>query len=134
MPLQYVIDVGRRCIFMYLHGTLTDWDLGTGAQKMWADPAFDPHYLRLVDGSGIRQMKAVTVLRAIAEDVRAKRVPKVALVAPLESVWQAFTDYSAELSNIPAHLFREVAAAAEWLHVRLPDVWPPEIALQAGAQ
>jgi hypothetical protein len=29
----------------------------------------------------------------------------VALVAAPESVWQAFTDYSTELSNIPAHLF-----------------------------
>jgi hypothetical protein len=117
---------------MYLYGSIDDWDLGTRAQALWDDPAFDPRFARLVDASAITQMTlAPTMVKAIAEDVRNNDAPKVALIARSDTIRDVFAEYRTALIGVPAQIFRELRDGARWLGIHLPSIWPPEIARYA---
>jgi hypothetical protein len=123
----YFIDDDQQCIFMHFSGVIDDWDLGTHAQQVWADPAFHPHFARLIDASEVSEWRAgATLLRAIASDVRIKSPRKVALVAQSEPVLAELNLYAASLADTPAQVFSNIADALVWLGVRLPESWPPE--------
>src|SRR4051794_5354160 len=127
VSLLYVIDDYQQCIFMHLSGVMGDWELGTRAQDLWQEPAFQPNFARFVDGSDIVEWRAETSLvRAIASDVRAKRPRKVALVGRAEPVLAGFKMYAESLAGIPAQVFGDIYEAITWLGVQLPEPWPPE--------
>ncbi len=129
MSLSYVIDSGQRCIFMHLWGVITEWELGTRAQQLWEEPAFQPHLARLIDASDVTDWQADTnLLRAIASDLRPNAPRKVAMVAQSKPVLAELNVYAESLAGIPAQVFPTVQDAMHWLGVRLPETWPPQAA------
>jgi hypothetical protein len=124
--LTYVIDEQQHCVFIHLSGVIGAWELGTAAQQLWAEPAFDPRFARLVDFSELKELRAETsLLRAIASDVRAKSPSRVALAAQSETVLADIQFYAESLEGVPVSLFHSVAEAIAWLGVHLPAHWPP---------
>ena len=124
--MTYVIDEEQQCIFMQLSGVIGEWELGTAAQQLWAEPAFRPHFARFVDVSRMIELRAGTgLLRAIASDVRAKSPSRVALIAPSETVIADVRLYAESLAGVPVRLFHTVGEAIAWLGVHLPTPWPP---------
>jgi hypothetical protein len=102
------------------------WELGTAAQQLWAEPAFDPRFARLVDFSDLTELRAGTsLLRAIASDVRATSPSRVALAADAETVLEDIKFYAESLDGVPVRLFHSVAEAIAWLGVHLPAHRPP---------
>ena len=127
MPLCYFIDVEQHCIFMHLSGAIDEWELGTKAQRLWAEPAFIPHFARLIQASDSLEWRAGTpLLRAIASDVRSSAPTGVAMVAQNEPVFTDFTRYAESLAGVPARVFHVLEDAIAWLGVRLPEPWPPQ--------
>lgn len=126
MPLCYLIDSAQHCIFVHLSGAIDDWELGTKAQRLWAEPAFVPHFARLIHASDTLEWRAGTsLLRAIATDVRTSGPTRVAMVARHEPVLTEFTQYAESLAGLPARVFPALDEAIAWLGVRLPEPWPP---------
>jgi len=126
VSLTYVIDEQQQCIFMHLSGVIGEWELGTKAQQLWAEPAFRPDFARFIDVSCLAELRAGTrLLRAIASDVRAKIPSKVALVAPSETVLPDISFYAESLDGVPVRVFHDVAEGIAWLGVHLPIPWPP---------
>ena len=112
---------------MRMSGVIGDWELGTRAQQLWAEPAYQPHFARLIDASGSLEWRAGTSLvRAIASDVRMNGPRKVALVAQSEPVLSEFNLYAESLAGVPARVFGSIHDALIWLGLRLPEPWPPE--------
>ncbi len=131
MPFRYLIDVEQRCVFMHLSDVIDDWTLGTTAQQLWAEQAFNPTYSRLVDGTAVSAMKTdFKLLQAIAADVRSRHPEKVALVADSEDVQLAFEQYRSSLNGVSSRLFASVEDALSWLGLHLPSPWPPPEALE----
>lgn len=126
MSLTYVIDEQQKCIFMHLSGVIGEWELGTTAQHLWADPAFRPQFARLIDLLNLTELRAGTsLLHAIASDVRAKSPTRVALAADSGTVLADITFYAESLEGVPVRLFHNVDEAIDWLDVHLPIPWPP---------
>jgi hypothetical protein len=126
VSLAYVIDEQQQCVFIHLSGVIGAWELGTTAQQLWAEPAFDPRFARLIDLSQLTELRAGTsLLRAIASDVRAKSPSKVALAAHSETVLADIKLYAESLDGVPVSIFHSVAEAIAWLGVHLPTHWPP---------
>jgi hypothetical protein len=112
---------------MHLSAAIDDWELGTKAQRLWAEPAFGPHFARLVYAEDPLEWRAGTsLMHAIASDVRSGGPSKVALVAQNEPVLTGFKQYAENLMGIPARVFQTIEEAIAWLGVRLPEPWPPE--------
>lgn len=112
---------------MCISGVIGDWELGTKAQQLWDEPAYKPHFARLIDASDILAWRAGTsLLRAIASDVRIGSPRRVAMVAKSEPVLAQFKLYAEDLRDIPAQVFTAIDDALVWLNVRLPHPWPPE--------
>jgi len=112
---------------MHLSGAINDWELGTQAQRLWAEPTFGPHFARLIQASDTLELRAgPSLLNAIASDVRDKGPTGVALVAQYEPVFTEFNQYAESLVGIRAEVFRALEEAIAWLGVRLPERWPPE--------
>jgi hypothetical protein len=124
--LTYVIDDEQQCVFIHLSGVIDAWELGTAAQQLWAEPAFDPHFARFVDFSELIELRAgASLIRAIASDVRATTPTRVALVARPATVLADIKLYADSLQGVPVSLFDGVADAIAWLGVHLPVPWPP---------
>lgn len=124
--MTYVIDEQQQCIFMHLSGVIGEWELGTAAQHLWAEPAFRPQFARFIDFSSLIELRAGTsLLRAIASDVRAKSPTRVALAADSGAVLADITFYAESLEGVPVRLFHNVDEAIDWLDVHLPIPWPP---------
>lgn len=124
--MTYVIDDQQQCIFMHLSGVIGEWELGTTAQQLWAEPAFRPDFARFIDVSSLIELRAGTrLLRAIASDVRAKTPSRVAFVAPSETVLADINLYAESLEGVSVRLFHDVAEGIAWLGVHLPIRWPP---------
>src|SRR4051812_338175 len=107
MATSYRIDEQQRCIFFKLYEELSDWDLGTGVQAVWADPQFHPQFHRLIDAT---QVTAVTLhpemVEAISSDVRSQaKGIKVALVANLGRMYELLSLYRDRLSGMNCRLF-----------------------------
>jgi hypothetical protein len=133
MSLNYVVDHSQRCIFVWLSDVVEDWELGNGAQHIWADTDFDPHYVRLIDGTTAVEIRAgLGMVHAIAEDVRLKS-GNVALVCSSEAVGAVFNEYVSALTGVLARVFDDIASAAAWLDIQLPTPWPPVFAKMASA-
>lgn len=126
MSLTYVIDEQQQCIFMHLSGVIGEWELGTAAQQLWAEPAFRPQFARFIDVSQLNELRTGTsLLRAIASDVRAKSPRRVALAAHSETILADVKLYAESLDGVPVRLFHNVGEAIAWLGVHLPTPWPP---------
>lgn len=112
---------------MHLSDVIDDWELGTKAQRLWAEPVFVAHFARLIHASDNLEWRAgPSLLRAIASDVRTGGPTGVALVAPYGPVFTEFKVYAENLADVPARLFHALDEAIAWLGVRLPEPWPPQ--------
>ena len=111
---------------MHFAGVVDDWALGTFAQRLWENNTAYPGFARLIDARSVSEWVVETKLvTAIAEDVRAARPRKIALIGTLPAAIAAFEAYAGCFDRGTARAFSELETAAVWLGVRLPEPWPP---------
>ena len=120
--MAYEIDERRRCIFVTLRGDVTEWDVGVGLQKLWADPTFNPQLPRLVDATEVTTASlSVTFLTALAWDFCQISTATVAFAAASEEIYELFGFYRDQLHGVQCRVFRDRAEAAEWLDISQHD-------------
>jgi hypothetical protein len=118
MAASYRIDERQRCVFVTLDGAVDDWELGRGAQRLLADPQFDPEFSRLVDAT---ELSIPTTLppfvESVASELRSKSAGKVALVGGSDEVVELLTAYRDNLQGVNCRVFQDMKAARQWLNI-----------------
>src|SRR5689334_6653999 len=100
MSISYFIDAQQECVFIALSGDVTEWDAGVRLQELWEDPLYKPHFVRLVDATGLRGASwPPSFLRAVARDFSRQKAGKVAFVTSSDPVHAMFTMYREQLEG-----------------------------------
>lgn len=118
MPADYKIVPRHALVLSYAWGELGDEDLRRHYAALATDPAFDGAYRQLGD---LREVTCASVsATTVAEVARSDPFQPSslrALVAPNPAVFGVARMYAsyAEAEDKPLRVFREMAAAEEWL-------------------
>jgi hypothetical protein len=118
MPVSYHIDSIASCVIVRLEGVVTDNEVLTAQRQMYADPAFNGSYARLIDTTAVTQLD---VSAATATDVAVKAVrrgmKKAALVANDSELVKAVTGMYQLYASPPARIIVKdnMKEALEWL-------------------
>lgn len=121
MGVRYTIDRAARLVRGYVHGVLTNEDLRDQVARMMADQALRRDYRQLVDLGGITDAQVDEVeIRAAASahvfDAGSQRA-FVASNDVARSFATMFAIYAEEFGH-QIRIFRDLAAAEEWLGLR----------------
>lgn len=119
--MNYRIDMARHLVVTRIWGTLTNDDLRDGMSRLMADPRFDHQFRSLVD---MRDVSDITVdAPVVAETARTPlfaRDVRRAIVAQSDHAFGIARMYAsyAERDGSTVRVFRDIAAAEEWLGLR----------------
>jgi hypothetical protein len=123
VPVRYEIRPSADCIFVTLEGIVTDEDVITEQQKMFADALFEGRYSRLIDGTGMTKLmvKAATV-RLVAQAAVDRGLRKAALVANSDHVYGLMRMYEGYAYAAECRVYRDLNEAWTWLLGREPKL------------
>jgi hypothetical protein len=118
MPASYNISPLLACIIIRLEGTVSDDDLLEGQQRMFSDPLFSGHYLRLVDGTEITEFAvSAETVKAVASAAVERGLRMAALisndtdlVSALMRMYEAYASPPAEVA-----VYQNMQDGLRWL-------------------
>ena len=128
MPCRYVIDTQRRLILSKGWGRVTFAEIKALQEQMLNDPAFDPQFDQLSDGTSVTAMElSIYEIRLIANRKVLSDTSRRAFVAPNPAVFgvgrmmEAFNTMS-DTSSLSG-VFHDLRSALKFLGIEsLPDL------------
>jgi hypothetical protein len=135
VPISYEVREPDRVVVVRLGGALKVEDYAETARRAMDDPAFEPGYGIVVDGSALEALPSVEELRglvSVAQALRARGVAPFAVVTANDLqylVARLFATIAGATINLDTHVFRTMDAAISWLRanpsaaVTRPDAW-----------
>jgi hypothetical protein len=116
MPAFYRIEAATQTIFCELEGAVTDRELLSVAQAVWADPEYRPDYARLLDGTNAAPaLLSAEFVRWAANRVSLETPSKVALVANRDAMYGMMRMFQLCFEGAPCQAFRKRDDALVWL-------------------
>lgn len=115
MPVSYLIlDTS---ILAVLEGVVTEREMLAAQHAMFADPAFNGSYTRLVDATAVTKLElSDTIVRHLAQSAYERGLRKAALVSnDTDVVYGLMRMYAEYSGDAVVEVFRDRAAAARWL-------------------
>ena len=121
MPCSYQIDAERDIVRVEASGTLSDADLHSLHQSVFADPRFHPGIRVLGDYQRVDQLEiSATRTASLARSVAFSPDARRAFVVGPGMTEAAIFLYRAENPDANTRSFRSRAEAVEWLNAGLP--------------
>ena len=122
MAWRYEIDVPKRIVWTTLYGVLTPSDLHEHADKLRADPLFDPSFRQVIQVPNVDRLEGITIeaLRLFARVNPFGPGSRRAIVAERDVQYGVSRTYQvfAERPGMDVRVFRDVAEALRWLDER----------------
>jgi hypothetical protein len=121
LPVGYTIDNERRLVITTGSGRVTFAEVKAQYDQILSDPAFDPEFNQLIDGTAITTLDlSVDEVRTIVQRKVFSPVSRRALVATLPAVFGTLRmagTYHEVANASPAEIcvFHDIPSASKWL-------------------
>jgi hypothetical protein len=126
LPVGYTIDHERRLVITSGSGCITFAEVKAQYDQMLSDPAFNPDFNQLIDGTAITTLDlSVDEVRTIVQRKVFSPTSRRALVATLPAVFGVLRMAGTyhEVSNAAAAticVFHDIPSASKWLALTNP--------------
>lgn len=118
LAFDYVIDRDRRLIVTTAEGIVTTAEVRAKLDRLFSDPAFDPHLDELIDATGVREMQVPSAdVLEFLNVCLLERTSRTAWVVRKSGKWSMLAHmFAAWMSTHgECRVFHDTPSALEWI-------------------
>lgn len=115
MPVKYTIS--ESLILITFEGIVTNSEILDAQREMFNDPDFEGTYPRLVDGSGITELKlTASIVRHVAQSAIDRGMQRAALISNnSDTVYGLMRMYEGYSHHADVRVFKDRASVDDWI-------------------